>query len=69
MIEVNKLKNWNPPDGWAEFQTIDAHTEGEPLRIIVSGYPELKGKMLLEKRTDAQNHHDELRKAIIWEPR
>ena len=69
MIEVNKLKNWNPPDGWTEFQTIDAHTEGEPLRIILSGYPELKGKTLLEKRTDAQNHHDELRKALIWEPR
>jgi trans-L-3-hydroxyproline dehydratase len=69
MIEVNKLKNWNPPDGWTEFQTIDAHTEGEPLRIILSGYPELKGKTLLEKRTDAQNHYDELRKAIIWEPR
>jgi len=69
MIEVKKLKNWNPPDGWIEFQTIDAHTEGEPLRIILSGYPELKGKTLLEKRTDAQNHHDELRKALIWEPR
>ena len=69
MIEVNKLKSWNPPDGWIEFQTIDAHTEGEPLRIILSGYPELKGKTLLEKRTYAQNHHDELRKALIWEPR
>jgi len=69
MIEVNKLKNWNPLDGWTEFQTIDAHTEGEPLRIILSGYPELKGKTILEKRTDVQNHHDELRKALIWEPR
>ncbi len=69
MIEIKKIKNWNPPDGWTEFQTIDAHTEGEPLRIILSGYPELKGKTILEKRTDAQNHHDELRKALIWEPR
>jgi len=69
MIAVNKLKNWNPPNGWIEFQTIDAHTEGEPLRIILSGYPELKGKTLLEKRTDAHRHHDELRKALIWEPR
>ena len=69
MIEVNKLKNWDPPDGWIEFQTIDAHTGGEPLRIILSGYPELKGNTLLEKRTAAQNHHDELRKVLIWEPR
>ena len=69
MIAVNKLKNWNPPNGWIEFQTIDSHTEGEPLRIILSGYPKLKGKTLLEKRTDAHRHHDELRKALIWEPR
>jgi len=69
MIEINKFNNWNPPDGWIEFQTIDSHTEGEPLRIILSGYPELKGKTLLEKRTDAQSNYDELRKALIWEPR
>ena len=69
MIEVNKLKNWNPPDGWIEIQTIDSHTEGEPLRIILSGYPALKGKTLLEKRTNAHRLHDELRKTLIWEPR
>ena len=69
MIPINKLKNWNPPDGWIEIQTIDSHTEGEPLRIILSGYPALKGKTLLEKRTNAHRLHDELRKALIWEPR
>ncbi len=69
MIAINKLKNWNPPDGWIEIQTIDSHTEGEPLRIILSGYPALKGKTLLEKRTNARRLHDELRKALIWEPR
>ncbi len=69
MIAINKLKNWNPPDGWIEIQTIDSHTEGEPLRIILSGYPALKGKTLLEKRTNAHRLHDELRKALIWEPR
>ena len=69
MIPINKLKNWNPPDGWIEIQTIDSHTEGEPLRIILSGYPALKGKTLLEKRTNAHRLHDELRKTLIWEPR
>ena len=69
MIAINKLKNWNPPDGWIEIQTIDSHTEGEPLRIILSGYPALRGKTLLEKRTNAHRLHDELRKALIWEPR
>ena len=69
MIAINKLKNWNPPDGWIEIQPIDSHTGGEPLRIILSGYPALKGKTLLEKRTNARRLHDELRKALIWEPR
>ena len=69
MIAINKLKNWNPPDGWIEIQPIDSLTEGEPLRIILSGYPALKGKTLLEKRTNARRLHDELRKALIWEPR
>ena len=69
MIAINKLKNWNPPDGWIEIQTIDSHTEGEPLRIILSGYPALKGKTLLEKRSNAHRLHDELRKTLIWEPR
>ena len=31
-----------------KISTIDAHTEGEPLRIVTGGYPELKGKTILE---------------------
>ena len=54
---------------WTEIQTIDVHTCGEPLRIIISGFPKLKGKTLLEKRTHAKNNFDQLRKAIMWEPR
>ena len=52
-----------------KIKTIEAHTGGEPLRIIIDGYPKLKGKTLLEKRSDALLNYDHIRKAIIWEPR
>ena len=69
MIEIQKLKDWKAPKDWIEIQTIDAHTGGEPLRIIISGFPNLKGKTLLEKRASAKNDFDQFRKAIMWEPR
>ena len=69
MIEIKKLKDWKAPKDWIEIQTIDVHTCGEPLRIIISGFPKLKGKTLLEKRAYAKNNFDQLRKAIMWEPR
>ena len=69
MIEIKNLKNWQPPNNWIEIQTIDAHTGGEPLRIIISGFPNLKGVTLLEKRASAKNDFDHIRKALIWEPR
>ena len=69
MIEIKKLKDWKAPKDWAEIQTIYAHTCGEPLRIIISGFPKLKGKTLLEKRAHAKNDFDQIRKAIMWEPR
>lgn len=60
---------WSPPDDWLKITTIDAHAEGEPLRIITSGFPALPGKTILEKRRLMQQKHDHLRKALIWEPR
>ncbi len=61
--------NWNPPDNWLRITAVDAHTAGEPLRIITSGFPELPGDSILAKRRYAKAHHDDLRKALMWEPR
>lgn len=61
--------NWTPPDHWLQITSIDAHTGGEPLRIITSGFPELQGSTILEKRQDARTHYDQLRRALMWEPR
>jgi len=42
-------------------QTIDAHTGGEPLRILVSGLPQVPGATILEKRTWLKENRDDLR--------
>ncbi|WP_299981257.1 proline racemase family protein [uncultured Pseudoteredinibacter sp.] len=55
-----------------EFQTlttIDAHTEGEPLRIILDGYPEVPGTNILAKRRCLQSELDHLRQVLMYEPR
>ena len=63
------MTNWTAPDHWLRITSIDAHTGGEPLRIITSGFPELEGNTILEKRQYARTHYDHLRRALMWEPR
>lgn len=60
---------WEPPTEWPEFETVESHTGGEPLRVIVDGFPALDGETILEKRRDARENHDHLRTALMWEPR
>jgi trans-L-3-hydroxyproline dehydratase len=70
-MSLNTLRalEWTPPEGWRRIKTVDAHTAGEPLRIFVSGYPELKGDSILDMRRAALQNHDSLRTALMWEPR
>ncbi len=56
------------PD-WLAIKTIDMHTGGEPLRVIIDGFPELKGSSVLEYRRYCKEHFDHLRKALMFEPR
>jgi trans-L-3-hydroxyproline dehydratase len=63
------MKNWTPPDHWLKITTIDAHTGGEPFRVITGGYPALPGDTILERRRYALAHLDHLRTALMWEPR
>jgi trans-L-3-hydroxyproline dehydratase len=66
-----KLKDlrWRPPADWLKISTIDMHTGGEPLRILVDGYPEIKGDTILEKRKYFRDNLDYIRKGTMWEPR
>ena len=51
------------------IRAIDAHTAGEPLRLIVEGFPAIEGKTMLEKREWLRANHDGLRTALMLEPR
>ena len=51
------------------IQTIDAHTAGEPLRLIVGGFPTVEGTTILEQREFVREHCDHLRRALMLEPR
>lgn len=51
------------------FQTVDLHVDGEPLRIIVDGFPEVQGNTQLEKRAYAMRNLDGFRRLLMHEPR
>lgn len=61
--------NYAAPADWIQIKTIDMHTGGEPLRVIVSGFPELKGNSVLEYRRDIKENYDYLRTSLMFEPR
>jgi trans-L-3-hydroxyproline dehydratase len=58
-----------PPASFRRLRTIDAHTAGEPLRVVVDGWPEPPGDTILAKRRHAREHQDDLRRALMLEPR
>ena len=45
------------------------HTGGEPVRIVTEGYPAIEGDTILDKRRYASEHHDDLRRMLMHEPR
>jgi proline racemase len=51
------------------LQVIDMHAAGEPVRIVASGYPALTGATLLDKRREARERFDHLRRRLMLEPR
>ena len=65
---LNKLKMLTPKNATV-FKSIEMHTGGEPLRIIIDGIPEIKGKTILEKRKYFSENYDYIRRGLMWEPR
>ncbi|GIU92018.1 MAG: proline racemase [Acidimicrobiia bacterium] len=61
--------SWTPPEHWTRFVVIDAHTGGEPFRLVVDGLPEIPGDSMGERRRYAQRHLDHIRRILMWEPR
>ncbi|MFH1852791.1 MAG: proline racemase family protein [Candidatus Neomarinimicrobiota bacterium] len=66
---LNRSRFWEPPADWRKITTLEVHTAGEPLRIFISGYPELPGNTILERRQAALEKFDFLRMIAMWEPR
>ncbi|KAF3997810.1 trans-3-hydroxy-L-proline dehydratase [Glaciimonas immobilis] len=51
------------------IHTVDAHTGGEPLRIVISGLPPVPGETILARRSWLQANRDDLRLFLMNEPR
>jgi proline racemase len=55
---------------WPErVEVVDSHTEGEPTRVVIDGWPALDGATLAARRDDMLRRHDRLRQAVVCEPR
>jgi len=48
---------------------VDTHTEGEPFRIVTSGFPTIRGRTIREKYSYAEKNLEDLRRMILYEPR
>jgi len=51
------------------FFCVDAHTCGNPVRVVVGGGPFLPNVSMAEKRQIFVRDHDWIRKALMFEPR
>ncbi len=60
---------WQPTPNARRITTFDAHAEGEPLRVVLAGAPELPAARASAQRLYAQDHLEPLRRALMWEPR
>jgi 4-hydroxyproline epimerase len=52
-----------------KFVCIDAHTCGNPVRLVREGGPELNGRNMSEKRLHFLREYDHIRKGLMFEPR
>jgi len=53
----------------SRFFCIDAHTCGNPVRLVAGGGPLLKGTDMSEKRQHFLKEYDWIRKGLMFEPR
>lgn len=54
--------------GWT-FHCVDAHTCGNPVRLVAEGGPALEGNNMSEKRQHFLREYDWIRKGLMFEPR
>ena len=64
-----ELKQYDPQTNYAKFQCIDAHTCGNPVRVVKEGGPILEGNNMSEKRQHFLREYDWIRTGLMFEPR
>jgi proline racemase len=52
-----------------EIRATDYHTAGEPFRIVTGGVEPPRGATILDKRRDALERLDDIRRLLVHEPR
>jgi proline racemase len=58
-----------PARAAARYRVLDMHTAGEPVRIVLDGFPEPRGDTVLARRADAMQRLDVHRRRLMLEPR
>ena len=53
----------------ASIRVVDSHTEGEPTRVVVDGWPQPVGRPMRERLAFMRAAQDHLRSAVVCEPR
>lgn len=63
--------SWRPPHDPAapSLAAVDMHAGGEPLRVVLAGWPEPPGATLLAKRRSLLRLQGPLRRRLLLEPR
>ena len=52
-----------------KIRIIDSHTGGEPTRVVIEGFPDLGNGSMVERAKLFEKEYDNLRSAIVQEPR
>jgi 4-hydroxyproline epimerase len=55
--------------GAIAIDVVDSHTEGEPTRVVLAGWPEPPGATVAARRDFMQREQDGLRRGVVREPR
>lgn len=69
IFEANTYTNPKSSASLTKLTTLELHTAGEPLRIVIDGLPTLPLGSCLEKRQFFMDNYDHIRKALLQEPR
>ncbi len=63
------MKSLNPNNTTLKIKTIDLHAAGEPCRVVYDYFYDTPGETMVDKRNYLIENQDEIRRALMLEPR